>query len=70
MLSWGSSHDACQVMECILEERLRMQRAGLVMPASSLLAGVPALAGWARRAQMAAHTAESMRHRALGLATA
>jgi GDPmannose 4,6-dehydratase len=32
-LGWASSHDAFQAMECILEERLRMQKAGLVMPA-------------------------------------
>ena len=31
-LGWTSSHDAFQTMETILEERLRMQKAGLVMP--------------------------------------
>ena len=31
-LGWSSSHDAFQTMETILDERLRMQKAGLVMP--------------------------------------
>lgn len=31
-LGWSSSHDAFQTMESILAERLRMQKAGLVMP--------------------------------------